>query len=510
MAELSHEQLTTSLTERLSTERELPVSTLARLRRTAATAFSGGKLLVDRVILKQPDVRTMAAIVSPLAELKGVAMKMGQVLSYIDTTVPPAARSALSVLQTQAHPLPFSQIRAVIDRGLREHADEILERLDKRPIAVASIGQVHRATLADGTKVVVKVQYPQIERAIDDDFGQAAFGSAFVSFFYPNAKLFLREAKARFLEECDYRLEAKHQQRLAELFIDDPTIAIPPVFADYSSRRVLTSGFAEGLHLDAYLATNPDQTSRDRVGQALYDFYIGSIFRHRIYNCDPHPGNYLFTSDARVTYLDFGCCAELPARFVKMLAILTRAVHAGDPVDLHRAMIDLGIISDTQRYDHEIVRRLMYAFCGLLRDETAAFEAETSSKIQETLKSTWQLAQLNLPSEFLFLMRLRLGVTSVLARLGSRANWFKIEHKHLDWVDHGAAEFDLVLLEVGPSPIQVIREVRAATGFDLQRTRQIVESVPAPILRSVSRKAANELYEKLEAAGSKVEVRPAS
>src|SRR5687768_15126616 len=130
MPELSAQQLTTSLAERLATERELPISTLARLRRTAATALGGGKLVFDRALVRPTDLRTMAAIVSPLAELKGVAMKMGQVLSYIDSNLPEQTRTALSVLQTHAHPLPFAQIRAVIERGVRDNADALLAKLD--------------------------------------------------------------------------------------------------------------------------------------------------------------------------------------------------------------------------------------------------------------------------------------------------------------------------------------------------------------------------------------------
>lgn len=507
-------QLRTSLAERLSAERELPVSTLARIRRTAATALGGGQLLVDRVLSRPTDARTMASIVSPLAELKGLAMKMGQMLSYMDASVPQPTRAALSVLQTQAHPLPFQQIRAVIERGLRDRAAGLLDRLEPKPLSVASIGQVHRSTLEDGTPVAVKVQYPQIERAIDDDFGPASFGSAFAGFFYPNAKLFAREAKSRFLGECDYRREARHQERFRELFCEHDTIYVPHVHPNYSSRRVLTSDLVEGVHLEEFLSTNPDQDERDRLGQALYDFYIGSIFQHEIYNCDPHPGNYLFCPDGRIALLDFGCCAELQPGFVRGLARLTRAVHAGDDEGLYRAMVELGIITSEQAYDPEIVRRLMHAFCGLLRDEATVFEQNATSRIRETLRSTWQLAHLSLPGEFLFLMRLRLGVTAVLARLGARANWYRSEQEYLE---HRAGKdevqphaFDLVLLAVGPAPIQVIREIRAATGLDLRATRTLVEDGSGVILESVAKKVAVALRDKLEAAGSTVEIRPSS
>jgi len=182
----------------------------------------------------------------------------------------------------------------------------------------------------------------------------------------------------------------------------------------------------------------------------------------------------------------------------------------GDADDMHRAMVDLGIVTADQKYDPDVVRRLMHAFCGLSYDETIAFEPGTSSKILETLKSTWQLVRLTLPGEFLFLMRLRLGIISVLARLGSRANWFQKEQEHLDVVEHGPASFDVLLIDVGPHPIQMIREVRAVTGLDLRQTRELVESVPKTILSAVPKKMADDLCEKLTAAGGKAEVRPTS
>lgn len=514
MIRLSPQELTTSMIERVSAERELPVSTLARLRRTAGTALGGGKLVVDRVVLREPDLRTLGAIVSALGELKGVAMKVGQVLSYIDSTLPADTRTALAVLQTHAHPLPYSKVCAVADADLGPLALQLFASMEPKPIAVGSIGQVHRAKLPGNIPVAVKVQYSQIEEAIEDDFRQAAFGSTFISFFYPSAKQFVRDAKGRFLEECDYEREGAQQQAFADLYHDHPTITVPKVFGDYSARHVLTSAFVEGKHLDAYLATNPTQEARDRAGQAIYDFYVGSIFRFARYNCDPHPGNYLFTADGKVAFIDFGCSAELDKRFVSQLSALVKAVHEGNNSDLKKAMVDMGIMVESERSDSDATRRLMHAFCGLLRDEHNAIEPGTSARIQDTLKNTWKLARLSLPGEFIFLMRLRLGVTSVLSRLGARANWYRREVEHVDAriaMDEAAlGKFDVVLLAVGPAPILVIREVRAATGLDLRQATELVNGGPNAILSKVSKKIADNAREKLAATGCSVEVRTAS
>ncbi|MFC1611530.1 ribosomal protein L7/L12 [Myxococcota bacterium] len=500
----------------------IPRSSLGRLRYLSSTTFHGGKLMVGQALRKtsaadELDLDELIAMVSSIGELKGVAMKLGQILSYIGTSVPVTARTTLSALQTHSQPLPFRRVRKILSRELGAKAQPLLDNMDSQPIAAASIGQVHRAALPDGTQVAVKIRYPDIDKAVARDFGPAAVGGAVATFFLPTTKLksFVREARARFLEECDYRHEAHCQRRFSDLFAYHPLIAVPQVHARYCSHRVLTTTFFEGAYLEEYLASNPTEEDRDRLAQALFEFYIGSLFKYGIYNCDPHPGNYLFLPDGRIAVLDFGCAREFDPAFVSKMAALTRAVHADAPDLLHSAFVDLGIVDDGQQYDRETARRLMRAFYGpMLHDAPTTFERNPGAKIRELDKKS--LLQLALPGELLFLMRVRFGLGSVLARIGTRANWYRLICNDLEErVAHGAAtwqtpRFDVILVDAGQSTIQVIREIRAATGVPIKKAKGLIEGTPQPIQQAVEKEEAEALLEKLESAGGRVEIRPAS
>ena len=326
--------------------------------------------------------------------------------------------------------MSIEQVRAIVRRELGERAEDLLARLDPMPIAAASIGQVHRAQLPDGRQVAVKVQYPEVESAIKSDFKPAAIGSTISALVYPGAKIddFIEEARSRFLEECDYVHEASAQRRFAAIYADHPIIAVPRVFDSYCSRRVLTSSWITGAPFDAFVAGNPSQPARDRIGEALFGFYVGSLFEHGLYNCDPHPGNYLFLDDGRIGMLDYGCTREFEPEFVAKLTQLTRAVHKDDRDVLHQAFVDLGMVSDGQPYDFNTARALVRSFYGpMLRDSTQTVDLGEAMGMRRVFESKRELMKLRLPGEFLFLFRIRFGLLSVLAKLGARANWYQLE-----------------------------------------------------------------------------------
>ena len=436
----SRDDLKTALLQRLlRTSADLPTSTLGRFGRTAGTLLRGGRLLLGAG--KSPaegesplDLETLAKVVGSLGELKGIAMKVGQILSYVDVAMPEELRSALSVLQTHSPPMPAERVRGLLQAELGERASELLSSLEDTPLAAASIGQVHRARLADGTRVAVKVQYPEIERAIATDFGPAALGSHIATLFAPGARIdsLVREARERFLEECDYLHEARSQQRFAELFASHPVLRVPAVHLRLCTRRVLTTTLMEGEKLEAFLARSPPQPVRDRLGEALFEFYVGALFRHRLYNCDPHPGNYLFQTEGTVVMLDYGCTREFEPAFVRKLAALTRAVHRDTREALHAAFVELGLVHEGQRYDFETARGLVRAFYGpMLRDEVQAIDLGEARGMRQVLESKRNLMKLTLPGEFLFLFRIRFGLMSVLAQLGARANWYRLEEAYV-------------------------------------------------------------------------------
>ncbi len=378
------------------------------------------------------DIESIAGIISAIGQLRGISMKVGQVMSYIDVALPDELRAALSVLQTHAHAMPAERVREILREELPDHASDLLVEMEAEPVAAASIGQVHRARLPDGTWVAVKVQYPEIEQAIRSDFKPAVLGTTIASLVYPGAEVegFIEEARCRFLEECDYMHEAAAQRHFAVLYASHPVIAVPKVHDAYCSRRVLTSTWLDGIRFEAFLESEPPQDARDRIGAALFDFYVGSLFTHRLYNCDPHPGNYLVLADGRIGMLDYGCTREFEPAFVANLAKLTSAVHTDDGESLRRVFLDLGMVREGEPYDFDTARSLVRAFYGpVLRDVVQPVDLGEAKGMRDVFKSKRELMKLNLPGEFLFLFRLRFGLMSVLAKLGARANWYRLERQ---------------------------------------------------------------------------------
>jgi predicted unusual protein kinase regulating ubiquinone biosynthesis (AarF/ABC1/UbiB family) len=331
--------------------------------------------------------------------------------------------------------MPIAQVRKILEQELGPRASDLLDELEVEPLAAASIGQVHRSRLPSGERVAVKVQYAEVERAIESDFRPAAIGTGISAIVYPGAKIdeLIGEARARLLEECDYLHEAAAQDRFAELYRGHPVIAVPDVHDAYCSRKVLTSTWLEGIAFDAFIGTNPTQSMRDRIGEALFDFYVGSLFKHALYNCDPHPGNYLILDDGRVGMIDYGCTRQFEQSFVAQLAKLTRAVHSDEHDLLHRAFLDLGMVRDGQSYDFDTARDLVRAFYGpMLRDAVQAIDLGEAIGMRRVFARKRQLLKLRLPGEFLFLFRIRFGLMSVLEKLGARANWYQLEQR---WIE---------------------------------------------------------------------------
>lgn len=385
-----------------------------------ASVRSVGRTVRRTVGRDVPDFEAEAELAASLGRLKGTVTKMGQLLGYVDVGLPETLRSALSALHTTAQPTDAARIRAVLEEDLGERGRELVRTMSPAPLSVGSIGQVHRATLPDGTAVVVKVLHPGVSTAIERDFAPAMVASRFSSSIHT----VIAQVRARFLEECDYALEARRQATFRRVLTGHPTVVVPAVHAAYCSPRVLTSTWIDGVHLDAWLAGDPSDEARNRAGEALFDAYIAPLFRHGLYDCDPHPGNYLFMPDGRVAVVDFGCAREFEPGFVERLAALTRAVMADDTDRIHHALVGFGLDERTT-YDRPATRALLRAFYGpLVRDEELAFDLRAEIiELREVLSSAWRARRLAVSGELFFLLRTFVGLSSVLARIGARARW---------------------------------------------------------------------------------------
>lgn len=422
----------------LDSERAIPTSRLSRLFRTGRAASAlASSLLSLRVgsdeAVDELDLQEIARAVSRIGELKGVAMKAGQMLGYVDPTLPPEVRELLSVLQTASPASPFSAVEAELRRALGPRAEELLASIDRRPLAVASIGQVHRAR-ASGVDVAVKVRHAGIVEAIGGDFTMAGLGPVFARALGPtagaSAKGFIEEARIAMLEETDLALEAKRQACFGEWLAAHERLVVPEVLPRFCASSVLTTRFVEGLSLDQLVASPPPRDTLDRIGVALFELYMGTLYRHGAFHADPHPGNYAFLEGGRVVVYDFGCVRTFDHATVRAIASLVAAVRGGRPAAIDEAFVTLGGTVPPAAAERETYYRLLRGFFAPMSKAGAhAVEPDQAIEARRLLANKRALMNLGLPGKLLFLFRIRFGLYAVLARLGAVADWATLEEE---------------------------------------------------------------------------------
>jgi len=416
--------LATSWLSRTARQSGMAAGAAARLAAGQLGKLASGKgasLAVDPAT-QQAIAKRVAAT---LGEMKGLAMKAGQVASYLDFAMPQAAREALAGLQDSTPPMTPEVIDRVVTAELGKPPKELFAEWAERPFAAASIGQVHRARTRDGLDVAVKVQYPGIAQAIEADLKSAgalqALGSVVLR--HQDHGAIYEELRERLLEECDYRVEARNQEEFRRLYADRADMVIPEVVPALSATRVLTTRFAPGKRFAEFAAT-ASQEERDRAGEAIWDFAMVSIFRHGLFNADPHPGNYLF-APGQVVFLDFGCVKRYAPSFIAQWKRLCLACTFGDRATFDRCVVELGFAPDPAKYDFDYHYRMTRAiYEPWLKDEpylfTEAFVARTWRTLVVDNPNKFRM---NLPRDFLFVNRVQWGVYSVLATLRAVSNW---------------------------------------------------------------------------------------
>lgn len=409
-------------------------------------------------------VRSAEQVVELMGNMKGLMMKLGQIISFISDDVPEQYRTVLGQLQKQSPPMSFELARDVVEAELRAPLARLFRRFDPEPIAAASIGQVHRARLASGEEVAVKVQYPGVDAAIRADLSGMAVVNSVLGMLSPglDPKPLAAELRARISEELDYEREARNQRLFAELYDGHPFIRIPPVFPTFSTARVLTCTWADG-HDFAWLLAQPP-SYQQRAAEILFRFVFGSIFRFGVFNADPHPGNYAFNEDGTVTFLDFGCVKYFPSRMITDWMAIIRSHLRGDRGEFRELAIRLGFLRpDSDLSLDAYYESLGYFYAPFARDEcftfTPEYNAQSLTVMFDRRHAVYGEVQrkLNLPPDFVFVNRLQWGLNSILSQLRATANWHRILREYL----HG----DSPSTELGERAAAFRAEWRAARGI---------------------------------------------
>ncbi|HYV77927.1 MAG TPA: AarF/ABC1/UbiB kinase family protein, partial [Streptosporangiaceae bacterium] len=292
-------------------------------------------------------LQTAEDVANTLGAMKGVLMKIGQMASYVDDGLSPATRRALSRLQDSVPPMSAELAAGVVESELGLPPERAFARWDPQPIAAASIGQVHRAITHDGRAVAVKVQYPGIAETMAADLDNVALLRRLLRITAPSQDVdaLITELRDRVLEELDYRREAANQRLLAAYYDGHPTIHIPQIIGELSSRRVVTSELSDGARF-AELAGWP-QEERDLAAETIYRFVFRSLYEAHAFNGDPHPGNYLFRPGGHVTFLDFGLVKRYQPSEVALFEALIRTMVVEHDVPGFRRLME----------EHEVLRR---------------------------------------------------------------------------------------------------------------------------------------------------------
>lgn len=285
-------------------------------------------------------------IVDTLGELKGAVMKVGQVASQTRDFLPKEFSDALQRLQKEAPPMPFDTIRQQLEQELGQPLGELFGAMDETPYAAASIGQVHRARLRDGTEVIVKVQYPGVDESCDSDLKQLRMTlrlGGLLRLPKERADRLFEEIRVRLKEELDYELEASNLRRFRQFHERHPWVRIPAVIDSHSNRRILTMELVEGDHISA-VAGHPDydQETINRIGERLFITMADQLFHFQSIHGDPHPGNFAFRPDGSLILYDFGCVKNLRPAIVVAYRQALLAAMKGDYETFDQRLIDLG------------------------------------------------------------------------------------------------------------------------------------------------------------------------
>jgi predicted unusual protein kinase regulating ubiquinone biosynthesis (AarF/ABC1/UbiB family) len=337
-------------------------------------------------------------------------------------------------LQADAPPMAPELAAEVIEKELGAAPDAIFAEFSPKPLAAASIGQVHAARLADGRDVAVKVQYPGVAEAIQADLRNTELVAVLVQLMRSvvptltraDPKAVAAEVSVRITEELDYRLEASNQQLFADAYRGHPFIFVPETIPELSTGRVLTQDLAEGIGWAE--AVRAEQRLRDLWGEAIFRFVNGSFRRLHAFNADPHPGNYLFRPDGSVAFLDFGSVTRLDAAVVAQLQHILRATVRRDAPALWHSYVELGFLDATKSPTAEnLLEWYGRSVQPILGTQPFKVTPELAATITESFSPTGSsgglVRSMSLPRDYVFFSRVQLGVIAVLAELRATGYW---------------------------------------------------------------------------------------
>lgn len=382
-------------------------------------------------------------LLASLGGLKGPLMKVGQILATIPEALPPEYAQAMQQLQSNAPPMGWPFVKRRMKAELGPDWESRFQSFERDAAAAASLGQVHRAVTHDGQKIACKLQYPDMQSAIEADVNQLRLIFSLYEKYDKaiSTKLIHKELSARLMEELDYSLEARHTKLYADMLKDEPNIHIPTVIDALSTRRLLSSTWLEGEKILNFIDARPEE--RNHLAETMFRAWYIPFYYYGIIHGDPHLGNYSVDQARGINLLDFGCVRVFPARFVGGVIDLYHALVENDETRAVHAYETWGFknLNKDQIETLNIWARFLYG--PLMEDRirpigevtNGIYGRDTAHQVHQKLR---EVGGVTVPSEFVFMDRAALGLGSVFLHLKAEINWHRVFNEMIEDFDVNA------------------------------------------------------------------------
>ena len=378
-----------------------------------------------------------------LKSLKGSALKVAQMLSMEKNILPKAYVEKFSLSQFSVPPLSAALVRKTFKKYLDKYPEDLFDTFKKDSVNAASIGQVHQATL-DGKKLAVKIQYPGVADSISSDLALVKpIATRMFNLKGKDKEKYFKEVEEKLLEETDYLLEVKQSQEITKHCSIIPDLRFPKYYPELSSERIITMDWMTGVHLSEFTEVNTDKNTEDKIGQALWDFYMFQMHHLKQVHADPHPGNFLVDADHNLIAIDFGCIKKVPQEFYEPYFELAKPENINDPVIFKEKMFELEILKKEDSPEEiaffsELFHEMLSLFTKPFHLETFDFSDESFfaqiADLSDKYSKDTQLRKMNGnrgSKHFLYINRTFFGLYNLMHDLGAKIEVNNFE-KYLD------------------------------------------------------------------------------
>lgn len=343
------------MAEKVKEQETIPVSKVQRAAKFISTGAKVGgnyvkhyaKKMVNPSLEKDELHQSNAKdIYNSLSELKGSALKVAQMMSMDKNLLPRAYQDKFTMAQYSAPPLSYPLVVKTFQRYFGQTPEQMFDTFTRSAVNAASIGQVHQAS-KEGLTLAVKIQYPGVADSVSSDLKLVRpFALRLLNMNEKELDHYMEEVEERLLEETDYVLEVERSREISQACVHIPNLKFPVYYDELSSERIITMDWLEGNHIKEWMETQPSQEARNRVGQALWDFYHHQVHVLKQVHADPHPGNFIIMEDGRLGIIDFGCVKVIPEDFYQGYFAMIKKELGLKEAELDRIFYSLEFISD--------------------------------------------------------------------------------------------------------------------------------------------------------------------